>query len=722
MATTDRDLYISLISIHGLIRGTNLELGRDADTGGQVLYVVELAEALARQPGVRQVDLVTRRVVDPAVDTDYAEPFEEISPKLRIVRIDAGPEKYIAKEQLWDHVDSFVDHLFDFYRERDEWPDILHSHYADAGYVGARLSSLSGVPLIHTGHSLGRVKRQRLLAAGLSNEEIEARYNMVRRIEAEELALAAAERTITSTHQEIEEQYELYDYYQPKQMRVIPPGTDLRVFVKPQGGELDTPQFLNLRRHLRDPAKPMILALSRPDPRKNLAKLVEAYGGNKALQERANLIVIAGNREDVDDLEEGARDVFYELLRAVDRYDLYGRVALPKQHNRDDVPVFYRIAAATGGLFVNPALTEPFGLTLIEAAASGLPVVATADGGPRDILRNCNNGFLVDPLDAGAIGDAILKLLSDKELWHASVVKGLQGVNEHYSWDAHAKRYLQLIRPVAERSEPLVREPVERRESLYYDRAFVSGLDQNLIGDPEALQSLVTVLRRQRKSTAFIVVSGRRLDSALKLMNDHDIPDPDILITSGGTEVYAFPELSADVVWSRYIDHQWVPHKIRQILDEKPGLELQPKVEQSRFKISYFINPEIINSDEIQRLLLQEGLSAHVLVSFGQFLDIMPARASKGLALRYVADRWNIPLGRVLVAGGSGADEDMMRGETLAVVVGNRHHEELSGLVDVDRIYFASKPLAGGILESFDYYDFFGACKDPKAGSVDDGE
>ena len=720
MAAQEDGLYITLISVHGLIRGTNLELGRDADTGGQVLYVVELAEALARQPGVRQIDLVTRRVVDAAVDDDYAEPIETISPNLRIVRIQAGPDRYIAKEQLWDHLDTFVDHLCVFYREQDEWPDILHSHYADAGWVGARLSSLSGVPLIHTGHSLGRVKRQRLLAAGLSSEEIEARYNMVRRIEGEELALATAERTITSTHQEIEEQYELYDYYQPKQMRVIPPGTDLRVFIKPQGGDLDTPQFLNLRRHLRDPAKPMIFALSRPDPRKNLAKLIEAYGENAALRERANLIVIAGNREDVDDLEEGAREVFYELLRAVDRYDLYGRVAMPKQHSRDDVPVFYRIAAATGGVFVNPALTEPFGLTLIEAAASGLPVVATADGGPRDILGNCNNGYLVDPLDAKAIGDAMLKLLSDKEQWHRCVRQGLEGVYKHYSWDAHAKRYLDLVRPVAERSEPLAREPAERRQALYYDRAFVSGLDQNLIGDPEALQALITVLRRERKSTAFIVVTGRRLDSALKLMSDHNIPDPDILISSGGTEVYAFPQLAADVVWSRYIDHQWVPHKIRQILDDRPGLELQRKVEQSRFKISYFINPEVINSEEVQRLLLQEGLTAHVLVSFGQYLDIMPVRASKGLALRYVADRWQIPLGRVLVAGGSGADEDMMRGDTLAVVVANRHHEELSNLVDADRIYFAERPLAGGILEAFDYYDFFGACKDPKAGAGDD--
>ena len=707
-------LYISLISVHGLIRGENLELGRDADTGGQVLYVLELAQALARQAGVRRVDLVTRRVVDPSVSDDYARPIEQLSDTLRIVRIAAGPDAYIVKEQLWDHLDTFADKLHNFYREEGEWPDIIHSHYADAGWVGTRLSQLTGVPLIHTGHSLGRVKRQRLLAGGLSHEDIEKRYNMSRRIEAEELALATAERVITSTHQEIEEQYELYDYYQPKQMRVVAPGTNLKTFMTPRGDEMESPQFEILTRHLREPGKPMILALSRPDKRKNIPKLIEAYGESKRLQERANLVLIAGNRDDIDDLDEGAQEVFYEMLRCIDRYELYGKVAMPKHHQREDVPIFYRIAAASKGVFVNPALTEPFGLTLIEAAASGLPIVSTEDGGPRDIMRNCHNGFLIDPLDTRAMSESLLILLHDEPLWQSCVDQGLKGVREHYAWDAHAEHYLELVGPVVKRSELLEREPVERRTALYSERAFVSGLDQNLIGDDDALRQLIDLLRQHRKSTAFIIATGRRLDSALKLMKDQQIPEPDILITSGGTEIYFAPELTADEAWGKYIDYQWSPQKIKQVLAEFPGLELQPKMEQSRFKVSYYIDPTIADVDEILRLLHKEGLSPHVLMSFGQYLDIIPARASKGLALRYVADRWQIPLERVLVAGGSGADEDMIRGDTLAVVVANRHHEELSNLVDVDRIYLAEKPLAAGILEAFEYYDFFGACRDPK--------
>ena len=102
-------------------------------------------------------------------------------------------------------------------------------------------------------------------------------------------------------------------------------------------------------------------------------------------------------------------------------------------------------------------------------------------------------------------------------------------------------------------------------------------------------------------------------------------------------------------------------------------------------------------------------------MSFGQFLDVIPARASKGQALRYVAQRLEIPLEQILVAGGSGADEDMMRGNTLAVVVANRHHEELSLLGSSDRIYFAQEAYAAGIVEAVEHYDFFGECRVPDA-------
>ncbi len=712
---TNNGLYICLLSIHGLIRGDQLELGRDADTGGQTKYVVELARALAARPDVARVELITRLVDSPDVSPDYGEPVEHIGDKCSIIRIKAGPSEYIPKEQLWDHLDAFVDNTIDYLQAEKQAPNILHSHYADGGYVGSRIAHVLGIPLIHTGHSLGRVKRRRLLASGLKTAEVESLYNMARRIEAEETTLAAAERVITSTSQEIEEQYELYDFYQPKQMVVIPPGTDLTRFHPPLGKEWQTDIAGEISRFLKEPEKPIILALSRPDVRKNISALIVAYGTDKALQEAANLVVVAGNRDDIRDLDAGAQEVLSKLLQLIDRFDLYGRVAYPKHHKADDVPLIYRLTAFSGGVFVNPALTEPFGLTLIEAAASGLPIVATEDGGPTDIIANCNNGVLVNPLETEDIARGLKTILLDWEHWQTRSTSGLRGVREHYSWEAHAEHYMAMVTPIAERrSEPLIRQPTFRKPSLYHDRAIFTDLDQNLLGNPESLPELIRVIRANRKCASFGLATGRRLDSALKVMKRNRIPEPDVLITSGGTEIHYAPKLTEDTAWTRHIEKQWTPQVVRRVLDELPGLVLQEKSEQSRFKISYFINPEKAPSlEEINQLLYKEDQAVNVILSFGQYLDVLPIRASKGLALRYMAATWGIPLDHILVAGGSGADEDMMRGNTLAVVVGNRHDEELSQLEEVERIYFAEAAGAAGILEALDYYDFFESCHIP---------
>ncbi|MCP5406971.1 MAG: HAD-IIB family hydrolase [Chromatiaceae bacterium] len=715
-AQVNKGLYLCLFSIHGLIRGDDLELGRDADTGGQTKYVVELARALSSRPDVAQVDLFTRLVDSKEVSADYGKPVEPLGDNCRIVRIKAGPAGYIPKEQLWDHLDSFVDNAIDFLQAEIQLPDLLHSHYADGGYVGSRIAHVLGIPLIHTGHSLGRVKRRRLLASGLNADEVESRYNMSRRVNAEEMTLASAERVITSTSQEVEEQYELYDFYQPKQMVVIPPGTDLTRFHPPVGREWQSEIAAEISRFLKEPEKPIILALSRPDTRKNISSLIIAYGQDKALQEAANLVVVAGNRDDIRDLDAGAQEVLSDLLRLIDLYDLYGLVAYPKHHKADDVPLIYRLAAFSGGVFVNPALTEPFGLTLIEAAASGLPIVATEDGGPRDIISNCANGVLINPLETEDIARGLKEILLDWEKWQTRSTSGLQGVREHYSWNAHAEHYMEMAIPIVEkRAEPLIRPPSDQQPMLYHDRAIFTDLDQNLLGNPESLPELIRVIRENRKCASFGLATGRRLDSALKVMKRFGIPEPDVLITSGGTEIYYAPELTADTAWTRHIEKQWTPRVVARVLDALPGLTRQDKSEQSRFKISYFIDTERAPSlEEINQLLHKEEQSVNVILSFGQFLDVLPIRASKGLALRYMAATWGIPLDHILVAGGSGADADMMRGNTLAVVVANRHHEELSQLEDVERIYFAKADGAAGILEALNYYDFFQNCRMPE--------
>ena len=713
--TQDR-YYIALFSIHGLIRGQDLELARDADTGGQTKYVVELTRALAERPEVARVDLFTRRVVDDRVSPDYAVPEEPLGDNAWIIRLEAGPDAYIPKEELWDHLDAFADNAIDHFRHAERTPDILHSHYADAGFVGVRIARRLGSPLIHTGHSLGRVKRSRLLAGGVESSEVETRYSMSRRVEAEEDTLATAELVIASTHNEVEEQYGLYDYYQPERMAVIPPGTDLKLFHPPTGEEASTALHDQLARFLNEPERPMILAISRADQRKNVATLVSAYGESPELKRVANLVVAAGNREDIRDLDPGTREVLNEILLLIDCYDLYGRVAYPKQLGPDDVPELYRLAALRKGVFVNPALTEPFGLTLLEAAASGLPIVATEDGGPRDIIGNCENGLLIDPLDKEGIGKALLHTLSDEGEWRRFAENGLKGVEMHYSWQAHAERYMKRLGPVLSAAERRPMGESQKQPLLFQDRAIVVELDHALLGDPEGLEAFVALLRQSRRHVGFGIATGRGLEGALRLLRQHRIPLPDVLITGMGTELYYAPQLTADTVWDQHIDHQWNPKALRRILDDLPGLQARPKSEQLRFKLAYEVDPAQAPSvDEVNRILRQEDEAVNLFPSSDWRLDITPARASKGFALRYFADHWAIPLERVLVAGSSASDEDMMRGNPLSAVIASPHAGELSHLAEVERVYFSKGKHARGIVEAIDYYDFFGECRNPES-------
>jgi len=518
---------------------------------------------------------------------------------------------------------------------------------------------------------------------------------------------------IASTDDEVRNQYGLYDHYQPERMRVIAPGTDLERFHPSDGSEVDSPISAQLDRFLTDPDKPMILALSRPDERKNIATLVKAFGSSPELQRLANLVIVAGNRDDVQELEDGAARVMIALLLQIDRDDLYGKVAYPKHHRPEDVPVLYRLAAVRRGVFINPALTEPFGLTLIEAAASGLPIVATEDGGPRDIIANCENGEVINPLDVEAMAATLIRMIEDRAGWEEKARRGLEGAHRHYSWAGHARRYVDEMRALLEAAEPRPQPRLQPRPMLFHDRALFTDLGQNLLGDDESLADFVHLMRENRSRATFGIATGRTLVSALHSMRIHRIPLPDVLITSGGTRIHYAPTMDRDSAWERHIDHLWTPQALRNIFAPLPGISPRPRIEFSRFKLSYFHDADEAPSiEEISALLRQNGQTVKLVHSPG-YLDILPVRASKGFALRWFAEHWGIGLERILAAGGSGADEDMLRGNTLAVVVAHRQGEELSQLVDVDRVYFAKEPHARGILEAIEHYDFYGECRIP---------
>lgn len=699
-------LYVLSLTIHGLVRGTEIELGRDPDTGGQVSYVVDQARALVGHPEVERVDVVTRLVQDRNVDDSYAEPFEELAPGARIVRLPFGPRRYLRKETLWPYLDTLLDQLTRFVRQQGRVPDVIHGHYADGGYVGAQLAKLLGVPFVFTGHSLGRVKRARLLAEGQDEDTLEERYNLVRRIEAEEQALETASLVIASTSQEVEDQYEDYDHYQPERMEVIPPGVDLSRFSPPSLEWEDPPIRSELDRFLQEPDRPMVLALARPDERKNFSRLVEAFAVTEGLRERANLVLLAGNRDDISEMPPGPRRVLNRILLLVDRHDLYGSVAYPKHHASGDVPDLYRLAARSRGVFVNPALTEPFGLTLLEAGASGLPLVATDDGGPRDIVGTCENGVLVDPLDPEAMGKAILDLLEDRGRWGRYAKNGVARVHRHFSWDSHARRYSQAARAILKGARPAL-SPLRRSRLPGMDRLLFADVDGTLLGDAEGLQAFRKALEEAGDKVGFGLATGRSLARALELLEDERIPTPDVLITASGSQMHYGRELTRDRSWEHHIDYRWDPEGVRKALEELPGITPASESRDTRFRLRYSRDGEVAPGlEEIHRHLRRAGLQVTTLLDHERDLDVLPVRASPGLAIRFFCFKWNIPPERLLVAGDSGNDADMLSGETLGVVVAN-HTDELKSLTDQPRVHFARRPFAWGILDGVEAYRFF---------------
>jgi sucrose-phosphate synthase len=421
-------------------------------------------------------------------------------------------------------------------------------------------------------------------------------------------------------------------------------------------------------------------------------------------------------------MESGPRQVFMEILQLIDRYDLYGHIAYPKHHNADDVPDLYRLTAKTQGVFINPALTEPFGLTLIEATACGVPIVATADGGPKDILAACENGLLIDPLNIQDIQNALRTTLTDREKWQSWSKNGLVNVCKYFSWESHVEKYLDRINKFPQRKVQSLLSPLQESPAADHpdwkvpdtnrlptaDRFLVCEIDNTLLGDQEALEKLIHRIRSEGQTTGVGIATGRTLESTLSMLEEWRFPMPDLLITSAGSEIYYGPQIVTDTSWQKHIGYQWQAQAIRQAMKDIPGVELQPSEAQRKFKISYFVDAaKAPHFREIIRHLRRHQLPVKGIYSHNMYLDLVPIRASKGDAIRYVALKWGLPVQRFLVAGASGNDESMLAGNTLAVVVGN-YSQEIEKLRGYPKIYFAQGHYAWGILEAFDHYDFFG--------------
>jgi sucrose-phosphate synthase len=720
-----KKLRIALINIHGLVKGTGLEIGRDADNGGQTKYVYELAEFLSQHEDVEQVHLFTRLIDDKNLSSEYAVPIEIVNEKFDIRRIPFLGKKYRPKEQLWAGLDAYVNGVVQHIKLHNIFPNWIHSHYADAGYVASELSTILNIPFAHTGHSLGFYKQKKLQESGMVEEERERKFKFKERIAAEDKTLELSEFIVTSTEQEIET-YKPYGNFNLGKYHAIPPGIDTTKFVPYYHLEEDFDKQMEekqrkywvsetISKFLTNPHKPIILALSRPDRHKNLHTLIDVYGKDKELQSIANLVIFAGIRKDISQMPESEKDVLTDLLLLMDKYDLYGKMAIPKKHDvENEVSIIYRYAAEKRGVFVNLALHENFGLTIIESASSGLPVVVTKNGGPSEIIPTCQNGELVNPLDEDEIKKSLRNILTNENLWKYYSNNGAINIQKHYSWLSHVNQYVGLVNEnlllssgsgIKKQHYPNIN--IERLKRKV-ENLLVSDIDGTLI-EPKlnnpGLKELKMYLTNHTEKMAFALASGRNVDLVKKVIKEEQLPLPDFIICSVGTEIYYTngKDYILDKGWSTFLAGRWKREDIVNRLKGIPWIKMQEEVAQNPFKISYYYDKEKYNHEQLIKVLGTGWYKVNIIPSHGEFLDFLPKRASKGNAIKFLCHKWAIPLSSVIAAGDSGNDIDMFRSSVKGIIVGNRS-VELAEYKTTKKIYVAKSSASSGILEGLKHY------------------
>jgi sucrose-phosphate synthase len=676
-------MFVLHVALQGCLRGGGVVFGLTADTGGHIRYLLDLVAASSQDAGIARIVIATR-LFHGALGPDYAVPEERISDKVTLVRLPSASPDYRVKEAMHAEVDSFARNLMGWIAAQPQPPDLIHAHYADAASVATLIEDALGIPFVFTAHSLGRVK------AAMLGHGAEACPDLGRRIAAEEGALARARLVVASSRDEAEVQFAGYAAYDPGRIRVLPPGSDLARFAAAE----PLPRVdATIDRFLHEPGKPALLALARPVARKNLGALVRAYGESPALQARANLVLMAGTREDIDALDGDMAGTMREILVLIDRYDLYGRVAYPKTHGPEDVPALYAYARTRGGLFVNPALNEPFGLTLLEASAAGLPLVAPDSGGPNDIVETCGNGLLVDPRTPDAIAAACLRILDDPTLYARCVAGGARAAAA-YDWDRHAARYHDLLRALCVPTPPLA----DARQLLVCD------IDNTLVGCEAAL-GIFRRWRSRQAGLAFGVATGRSFHSAMAILEQQASPRPQVMITSVGSEIYHLDPngvtYTADAAWRATVSAGWDRAGVHAALSDLDGLVPQGPLEQRGHKLSYF--GDAATAQRVRAALVRAGLAANVIHSHGLYLDVLPEAASKGTAVGHVRALYGLPERAVFVAGDSGNDVEMLRAQAQAIIVAN-YSDDLASNAALQHSYVARASHARGIIEGVGHF------------------
>ena len=490
---------IAIISPHGYFGQSNV-LGKP-DTGGQVVYILDQVRALEREMresiheqglDIEPQIVVLSRLIPDADGTTCNQRVEPIlgTENARILRVpfrtyETGEviPQWISRFEVWPYLERYA---IDAERELlaelgGVRPDFVIGNYSDGNLVASILAHRLGVTQCNIAHALEKTK---YLLSDLHWQDHEAEHHFAAQYTADLMAMNTADFIITSTYQEIAGtadsvgQYESYgsftlprlyrvlsgiDCFDPK-FNIVSPGADPRIFF-PYHDEARRPEELRkeietmvygspdcaYRGLLNDKDKPLLFAMSRLDSIKNMAGLVEWYAQNEELRETANLLIVGGRLRTEESNDRDEREQIERTHWLFDECGLEGSVRwVEMQTDKTKVGEFYRFVADQRGAFVQPALFEAFGLTVVEAMSTGLPTFATRYGGPLEIIEDGKSGFHIDPTQGAETTQKMLDFFraceKDPTTWDSISEAGIQRVDERYNWKLYASTLLKLSR------------------------------------------------------------------------------------------------------------------------------------------------------------------------------------------------------------------------------------------------------------------------------------
>lgn len=413
---------IAMVSTHGYVAATP-PLGA-ADTGGQVVYVLELSKKLA-QLGY-DVDVWTRQFEDqPAT--------EQVQPGVRIVRAPCGGPAFIPKEYLHRSLGEWSLRALERIAEEGITYTFLNSHYWDAGVAGRQLCAALRIPHVHTPHSLGVWKQRQMLADFEEGAEtFERNYNFCERNQFEQQICSQADLVVATTPEQLDWLRQHHEVPESR-LTMIPPGYDDTRFF-PVGASTREA----LRRKLGFEGK-VVLSLGRIARNKGYDLLIRAFAEVAGREAEARLHLAIGGVA----LKPVEQRILEQCRGLVADLGLEARVNFSGFVPDADMADLYRAA----DVFVMSSRYEPFGMTAVEAMACGTPTVVTTHGGLFRILRFGINGLFADPLDPMDLAITMLKPLKHPPLAERLSRRGAQTVRALFTWTGIAQQLIKAAEP-----------------------------------------------------------------------------------------------------------------------------------------------------------------------------------------------------------------------------------------------------------------------------------